>query len=108
MICFCAESASLNKSTYFNYVIILLRSEEHTSELQSQPNLVCRLLLEKKKNTQINHQCATVGCTTPSHSTVYLSSGPNSTFIRDIVDVPHDCQSVLSFLYEHVRHVERL
>src|SRR5688572_32511656 len=30
----------------------LVRSEEHTSELQSQSNLVCRLLLEKK-NTQI-------------------------------------------------------
>src|SRR5689334_24677562 len=28
-----------------------LRSEEHTSELQSQFHLVCRLLLEKKKNT---------------------------------------------------------
>src|SRR3989475_8554488 len=28
-----------------------LRSEEHTSELQSQSNLVCRLLLEKKKGT---------------------------------------------------------
>src|SRR5256886_12556786 len=28
----------------------LTRSEEHTSELQSQSNLVCRLLLEKKKN----------------------------------------------------------
>src|SRR2546430_3293557 len=28
------------------------RSEEHTSELQSQSNLVCRLLLEKKKNTE--------------------------------------------------------
>src|SRR5260370_26326750 len=28
-----------------------LRSEEHTSELQSHLNLVCRLLLEKKKNT---------------------------------------------------------
>src|SRR2546430_7455569 len=28
----------------------LSRSEEHTSELQSQSNLVCRLLLEKKKN----------------------------------------------------------
>src|SRR5690606_41114268 len=27
------------------------RSEEHTSELQSRENLVCRLLLEKKKNT---------------------------------------------------------
>src|SRR2546430_4189171 len=29
------------------------RSEEHTSELQSQSNLVCRLLLEKKKKTRI-------------------------------------------------------
>src|SRR2546430_10895187 len=29
------------------------RSEEHTSELQSQSNLVCRLLLEKKKTTTI-------------------------------------------------------
>src|SRR5688572_31596270 len=29
------------------------RSEEHTSELQSQSNLVCRLLLEKKKKTHI-------------------------------------------------------
>src|SRR2546430_8721294 len=29
------------------------RSEEHTSELQSQSNLVCRLLLEKKKNNQL-------------------------------------------------------
>src|SRR2546430_8920003 len=28
------------------------RSEEHTSELQSQSNLVCRLLLEKKKDTR--------------------------------------------------------
>src|SRR5256885_4038508 len=33
---------------------ILLRSEEHTSELQSPCNLVCRLLLEKKKNEVIN------------------------------------------------------
>src|SRR2546430_5245938 len=29
-----------------------IRSEEHTSELQSQSNLVCRLLLEKKKTLQ--------------------------------------------------------
>src|SRR5256886_12555779 len=38
--------------------LILLRSEEHTSELQSQSNLVCRLLLEKKKKShpsQIRH-----------------------------------------------------
>src|SRR2546430_5024812 len=31
-----------------------LRSEEHTSELQSQSNLVCRLLLEKKKKKKAN------------------------------------------------------
>src|SRR5256885_4252980 len=31
------------------------RSEEHTSELQSPCNLVCRLLLEKKKNSQMLH-----------------------------------------------------
>src|SRR3989442_11635682 len=31
-----------------------LRSEEHTSELQSRPHLVCRLLLEKKKKEDVN------------------------------------------------------
>src|SRR5205085_5236455 len=32
-----------------------LRSEEHTSELQSQSNLVCRLLLEKKQMVLLRH-----------------------------------------------------
>src|SRR2546430_7565066 len=36
-----------------------LRSEEHTSELQSQSNLVCRLLLEKKKHHQTVNQHST-------------------------------------------------
>src|SRR3989442_8979731 len=31
------------------------RSEEHTSELQSRPHLVCRLLLEKKKKTSTHY-----------------------------------------------------
>src|SRR5260370_36200601 len=31
---------------------VVVRSEEHTSELQSHLNLVCRLLLEKKKNSR--------------------------------------------------------
>src|SRR4051812_50006340 len=35
------------------------RSEEHTSELQSHVNLVCRLLLEKKKKRKHNHQNGT-------------------------------------------------
>src|SRR2546427_2054598 len=37
---------------------LVARSEEHTSELQSQSNLVCRLLLEKKKNTPNNRTTA--------------------------------------------------
>src|SRR2546422_2165385 len=41
---------------------LLSRSEEHTSELQSRLHLVCRLLLEKKKNT--NH-VQTVNCVSP-------------------------------------------
>src|SRR2546430_7373234 len=36
------------------------RSEEHTSELQSQSNLVCRLLLEKKKNNILSYSTITV------------------------------------------------
>src|SRR5207302_3573923 len=37
----------------------LLRSEEHTSELQSRENLVCRLLLEKKKKKKQNKKTTT-------------------------------------------------
>src|SRR5438105_15721877 len=37
------------------------RSEEHTSELQSRVDLVCRLLLEKKKNNKNNHSQSKLG-----------------------------------------------
>src|SRR5258708_31013523 len=36
-------------------LLLLLRSEEHTSELQSPDHLVCRLLLEKKKNNKTSN-----------------------------------------------------
>src|SRR3712207_7164747 len=36
-------------------VVIVCRSEEHTSELQSRQYLVCRLLLEKKKTVSSSH-----------------------------------------------------
>src|SRR6266496_4671954 len=42
----CSRTASCSRSTPRG------RSEEHTSELQSRRDLVCRLLLEKKKNTR--------------------------------------------------------
>src|SRR2546427_3788038 len=43
-----ADSMGLPKASVSQAVQQLERSEEHTSELQSQSNLVCRLLLEKK------------------------------------------------------------
>src|SRR3712207_8764180 len=53
---FSVEAATQRKSwMYLEKTRVLhdicLRSEEHTSELQSRQYLVCRLLLEKKKNT---------------------------------------------------------
>src|SRR3989454_7649898 len=39
------------------FAVRALRSEEHTSELQSPCNLVCRLLLEKKKNQNTTSNC---------------------------------------------------
>src|SRR5438270_6499987 len=45
------------------------RSEEHTSELQSQSNLVCRLLLEKKKNNKTYNNTITEQISPTSHPT---------------------------------------
>src|SRR5690554_5852923 len=48
------------------------RSEEHTSELQSRPHLVCRLLLEKKKKN-INH------LPTPTHTPAHSNDRKRSS-----------------------------
>src|SRR3712207_8875521 len=40
----------------YGFVEMVIRSEEHTSELQSRQYLVCRLLLEKKNNTDSGRQ----------------------------------------------------
>src|SRR5690554_7495877 len=40
----------------FVFILFISRSEEHTSELQSRPHLVCRLLLEKKKKKNIKNK----------------------------------------------------
>src|SRR5688572_31898317 len=49
-------SVSANETKRVEHCILKLnRSEEHTSELQSQSNLVCRLLLEKKKKIKSNN-----------------------------------------------------
>src|SRR2546430_17146705 len=56
---------SMVEQLCFHTKLALYRSEEHTSELQSQSNLVCRLLLEKKNRTQ-HSPCSLPTCT--SHS----------------------------------------
>src|SRR3712207_7659783 len=50
----------------FDWMLLILRSEEHTSELQSRQYLVCRLLLEKKKSySHLSHL-------SPLHAPVFL------------------------------------
>src|SRR3989449_3816301 len=51
-----AEEVSMLDNISDGRLILGLRSEEHTSELQSRLHLVCRLLLEKKKKTKRNNQ----------------------------------------------------
>src|SRR5688572_31959905 len=46
------QPSSSDARLAISWVLDSRRSEEHTSELQSQSNLVCRLLLEKKKKKQ--------------------------------------------------------
>src|SRR2546427_9093956 len=47
------KSTRLNSShSQISYAVFCLKKKEHTSELQSQSNLVCRLLLEKKKQDE--------------------------------------------------------
>src|SRR5205085_4788865 len=48
------------------------RSEEHTSELQSQSNLVCRLLLEKKKKKMIKITLAHIHGPGPDSGTIFF------------------------------------
>src|SRR2546430_6488056 len=53
------------------------RSEEHTSELQSQSNLVCRLLLEKKKKKKIRGTILTGRATARSPVILHLLVSPH-------------------------------
>src|SRR5258708_40003988 len=49
-VCMCRSPGQPTSPTGWS-ASVTIRSEEHTSELQSPDHLVCRLLLEKKKNT---------------------------------------------------------
>src|SRR5258708_15214753 len=68
ILCFIPFSPATKKAPYSE--LDLFRSEEHTSELQSPDHLVCRLLLEKKKNNEQNH-CLLSRKSTMSTSRMY-------------------------------------
>src|SRR5436305_8105504 len=61
----------------------MLRSEEHTSELQSRPHLVCRLLLEKKKTATV------------TAAQLLYRYAPLATFPPEVLEYPRN-QALLS------------
>src|SRR2546430_3523972 len=63
----------------------LFRSEEHTSELQSQSNLVCRLLLEKKKKAFV---LATAETPAPACLLGYSRTGSGGAFVTQTLALP--------------------
>src|SRR5688572_31396772 len=60
----------------------LLRSEEHTSELQSQSNLVCRLLLEKKKKQKQQNIQTNINNQTNNFSSLKLNGTSDLAYTR--------------------------
>ena len=70
-------------SLYLIFDSLINRSEEHTSELQSHLNLVCRLLLEKKKS--IHFPVSTALVTSKFWYVIFLLSFSSNYFLTPIV-----------------------
>src|SRR5256885_7777117 len=77
----------------------VIRSEEHTSELQSPCNLVCRLLLEKKKNTKI---CSSNIVATIVICTKLLRHAAMSHFTVSTYVIKRICPAVKKRILQHV------
>src|ERR1039457_2256503 len=76
-----------------------LRSEEHTSELQSPCNLVCRLLLEKKKKKTSEHNIDTEKHHVEYATPRYRSTRVAQQFLLCPLFVVVTCGSVLFFVF---------
>src|SRR2546430_11659400 len=76
------------------------RSEEHTSELQSQSNLVCRLLLEKKKYQIIRHRATKLPWPVPAH--LYPPRTPPSHTAASSPVYHSSCQSTIPHRPAHM------
>src|SRR5260221_7545525 len=74
-----AEKAGFTSAAAEGFTVNV-RSEEHTSELQSHSDLVCRLLLEKKKNKkQLNSVCPTRLCLVISQKDITIQYEAGTT-----------------------------
>src|SRR2546430_5204811 len=84
LLCFISRRRSKRLSSQFLCAKKSLgRSEEHTSELQSQSNLVCRLLLEKKKVFNAEAGAAGLDEETADLVVLLLIPGPNDSHVGD-------------------------
>src|SRR5260370_3199840 len=81
---FCRHSGNLNRGRSVRRMSFCMhRSEEHTSELQSHLNLVCRLLLEKKKETL---DSATIQITGISAARDAISERESWFFLQSVIN----------------------
>src|SRR2546421_1215408 len=85
---------SRGRRTPFRAAAARQRSEEHTSELQSRSDLVCRLLLEKKKKIRIEGNLASYEWSVLL-SSYNVESGPVKTLLircksPDTIHIPHE------------------
>src|SRR4029434_4967914 len=78
----------------------MTRSEEHTSELQSHLNLVCRLLLEKKKHIH-THTHTHNNTNTHTHNTTQTTTHSDTPPHRHLYTHPHTQHTTthLTFLF---------
>src|ERR1039457_2636382 len=89
----CSTAAAWATPTGWPWNRRLIRSEEHTSELQSPCNLVCRLLLEKKKHGRIDQTDRLIGASSLSsgHYTDWELKDPQTTSIGGLRLMSQTC-----------------
>src|SRR2546430_4284007 len=90
--------------THQRIILCPPRSEEHTSELQSQSNLVCRLLLEKKKKYTVDYMAGpnARGATQVLHAHLVTLHGEPDHRRDDVMD-----DVTMQSSHDSFGHVER-
>src|SRR5690554_3251472 len=99
------QSETMVHSMVDFFMLLMLKSEEHTSELQSRPHLVCRLLLEKK-NLCAGGQAVRCPPADPGHGYPALpdpgEEGADGGFLRQVAHL--QCPALLHRYLRHALH----